>query len=456
MRGMINRRLFLGHLLKWTGLLFLSACRPAVSIPYISNPPVNLLNPRPVPIDEGVFLRKVIGHEEQIGERHLTPEGLIWYEAREEEPPIIGFSDVAIWTGCYVAAEALRWAETKDPEARERLVSSLGGLHHLQHVTGKKGLLARSFRRGTGPSPEEGREWHQGTGDYKEYRWLGDVSVDQVDGVFFGYALAFDLLEDSSIRHHVAEDVAPIADHILENRMKIIDLDGQPTRHGDLGSGPFSEDLNALIALMVIKVAHHITKEPRFHQAYQDLIKKKGYHYRAAAARDKWWEYLLGINHSDNNLAFLAFYTLIRLEEDPSLLKIYKAGLRRAWKVVRYEGNPLFTFVYHSLLQGDQVDQIALDRALETLYYFPAEKRNILKKNSLRPEICRSFWKDRHGDPQACIPLPIQDRPSDSFEWKANPYRLDSGGDGKIFYAGVDYLLPYWMGRYHHLLGPSA
>jgi hypothetical protein len=34
------------------------------------------------------------------------------------------------------------------------------------------------------------------------------------------------------------------------------------------------------------------------------------------------------------------------------------------------------------------------------------------------------------------------------FLWQRSPFQLSSGGDGYVEGAGIDYLLPYWMGRY--------
>lgn len=448
----MNRRLFLSALLLESGLLALNACRPAVSLPFFRDNPSLLPPARPVLPDKGVLLEKALEYERQMGERHLSLEGLVLYRVREKEPPTLSLADAAIWTGCYVAAEAFRWKVTGDPEARQRLMASLNALHLLHQVTGKKGLLARAFRRATAPARGEKGRWRQGKRRHEEYRWMGDVSVDQVDGVFFGYAVAFDLLDEPTVHRETAETVAAVADHLLEHQMQIIGRDGERTKHGDLGDGFFSEDLNALIALMIMKVAHHITAEPRFAAAYRRLITRKEYHLRAAAARDKWWEYLVGTNHSDNNLAFLAFYPLMRLEKDRTLRRSYRQGLRRAWEVVRVEANPLFTFIYRALTGAEE--ERASARAIETLFHFPSVKRNAPVDQSRRRDLCRSFWRDRLGRRQSCAPLPIQDRPADSFEWKENPYRLKGGGDGLTRFAGVDYLLPYWMGRYHRFLNP--
>jgi hypothetical protein len=53
------------------------------------------------------------------------------------------------------------------------------------------------------------------------------------------------------------------------------------------------------------------------------------------------------------------------------------------------------------------------------------------------------------GDNQACQPLPVQDRIATDFLWQRDPFQLSGGGAGDIETAGIDYILPYWMGRYY-------
>jgi hypothetical protein len=38
------------------------------------------------------------------------------------------------------------------------------------------------------------------------------------------------------------------------------------------------------------------------------------------------------------------------------------------------------------------------------------------------------------------------------FLWKRNPFQLSGGGQGTIETAGIDYLLPYWMGRFYGVI----
>src|SRR5262249_28852616 len=115
-------------------------------------------------------------------------------------------------------------------------------------------------------------------------------------------------------------------------------------------------------------------------------------------------------------------------------------------------GNPFFAFVYQALTPSAPTDE----RCLQTLRHFPLEKRDIAVHNRTRPGVCLSWVRDRHGRLQACDPVPIEDRSPSTFAWKDNPYGLDGGGDGTRLYTGTDYLLAYWLGRYHGFLEPAG
>lgn len=387
---------------------------------------------------------------------HLTPEGLVLSERRDPPDPDdpLNAQDAAIWTGCYVAAEAFRWMATRDPAAAERLDRSLAGLHLLHDATGVPGVLARMVKRASGPVPREWPTWRQGSGPWRAFRWLGDVSVDQYAGVFFGYAAAFEALEDAPRREEIARRVAALVDRLIAYEWRIVDADGRPTKHGDLAGGALTEPLNSLLALTFAKVAVSVTRAERFERAYATLL-DRGYGRAAVCARDPWWEYLFGVNHSDNNLAYLGLYPLIRLERDPELVVRYREALQRVWGVVRAEGNPFFAFITQAVEDPWWRDETALALAMDTLTRFPFPKRDETVVNSTRRDVCRAWFDDRHGAPQACRPVPVDERPRSSFEWASNPYRLDRRGDPRVSLAGVDYLVAYWLGRRHGFLADA-
>lgn len=391
---------------------------------------------------------KAAWHEERIGRRHLTAEGLLAYQAAakgaDDAVTPTAYPDMAIWTGLYLAAESLRSLATGDAAAVRRMDRVMDGLALLHQVTETPGFPARAVQRVTDiPDPRTG--WTAGSGRYRDFRWLGDTSVDQVLGVVYGYGWAFDAVNDQTRRDRIAREVTAIVDRIVAHGMRIVGPGGRRVKHGDLTDGVWAENLNALIALALVKTAAHVAPDGPYRAVYRDLIDRKAYDRRAVAARDRWWERFTGVNHSDNNLAVLAYDVLLRYEDDPDLRAQYRKGLLRTWGVTRREGNALFTWV--AVAHGASVDAAERDAAIGALVDFPLEQRDVAVVNSERSDVCVAPRRDRTGDLQACAPLPISERPRGPFEWNQNPHRLDRPGRGEQEYSGLGYLVAYWLGR---------
>jgi hypothetical protein len=68
------------------------------------------------------------------------------------------------------------------------------------------------------------------------------------------------------------------------------------------------------------------------------------------------------------------------------------------------------------------------------------------------PTDLRGIYPACGAEDRACDPVPIVDRPRTDFLWQRNPFELVGGGQGVIENAGIDYILPYWMGRYYGVL----
>ena len=69
----------------------------------------------------------------------------------------------------------------------------------------------------------------------------------------------------------------------------------------------------------------------------------------------------------------------------------------------------------------------------------------------------RDFYVDLRGkykacdDDRACDPIPVPERVRTDFLWQRSPFLLYGGGSGRVEGAGIDFILPYWMGRYYGL-----
>jgi len=328
----------------------------------------------------------------------------------------------------------------------ENIERSLFAIHELRMITGKEGLLARGFLKI--PANEK---WHKGTGDYESYFWKGDVSRDQYLGIFFGLAVAFPFIQSAVVNNMILVDIHSLADHIIDNNLRIIDVDDKPTQYGNFSVRPFNVDgLSAILALAVIRIAHSITGDEKFRRYYTDyLIRSEQYHKIA-------WRWLgsgleLFRNYINYNMAFMALYSLITVEIDSELKSLYLSLLDKIWINVKDDLNSFFTFIHHGL-RGMRVPDDAVHGAIQSLELFPFPFVNRVVENSKDSSIPESFFMDRKWRRQAKYPLPMDRRVPNNFIWKENPRLLDGGSDnGRIFHP-AGYLAAYWMGRYYGLI----
>ncbi|MBI3180755.1 MAG: hypothetical protein HYZ28_01285 [Myxococcales bacterium] len=155
--------------------------------------------------------------------------------ARYSDPPVYstleamdGIGDSAIWTGTYLAAEALRFQATGAPDARANALELIDTLHLWFNVSGSPGYLARFAIKSGTPVPFQIGDLdctvervhcgvqHQGI----SYDYIGHVSRDQYQGVLLGYALAYEALsaDDEAARKLIREDVVELVKELMAER----------------------------------------------------------------------------------------------------------------------------------------------------------------------------------------------------------------------------------------------
>jgi hypothetical protein len=355
-----------------------------------------------------------------------------------------------LWTAMYVAAESFRFKVTGDAAARENARRGMQAIVRLEQITGRPGFPARSFIKvGADEQPADG-EWHD-TPD-TAWRWKGDTSSDEIVGHYFVYPIYLDLAADEDEKPALRAVIDRITNHILDNGYQLIDVDGKRTRWGWWAPGLIWEDpdetgLRALHMLSHLRVALSVTADPgnrkKFRAAYDDLIARHRYH---LLLRNQKITIPGHINHSDDELAFLSFYPLLRYETVPALLAVYQQALERSWQTERPERNPLWNVIYAAGTRAAEFDREA---SLRTLREIPMDQIEWSVTNSHRLDVPIDSLADRFKRPQALIVLPYDELPMS--KWNGNPFSLDGGNGGRSEDDGAYFLLPYWMGRFHGL-----
>lgn len=356
-----------------------------------------------------------------------------------------------LWTAMYVAAECFRYKVTGAIDARDNARRGMQAILKLEAITGIPGFPARSFIKiGEDVQPRDG-EWHD-TPD-QAWRWKGDTSSDEIVGHYFVYGIYYDLVADPQEKEELRAALDRITGHILDHGYQLIDVDGQRTRWGWWGPAAIWAEasetgLRALHILSHLRVAMHLAEGTpsgaKYRAAYEDLIRTHKYH---LLTRNQKIAIPGHINHSDDELAFLSYYPLMRYETNPQLLQVYKESLERSWQVERPERNPLWNVIYAA---GTGTQEFDRAESIQTLREIPMDTITWTVRNSQRLDVVIDPMSDRFKRPQSLIVLPYDEIPM--WKWNGNPYALDGGNGGRSEDDGAYFLLPYWMGRYHHLI----
>jgi hypothetical protein len=403
-----------------------------------------------------------------------------------------------LWTGMYGAAECFAYAATKDPKAKARAKKAFEALKFLGDVTQDApispppGFVARTILPTSGHDPNIGRVERdirtQKNEDklWKIYenRWpkdktgkwyyKTDTSSDELDGHYFLYGLYYDLVADTKEeKERVRAHVKRLTDHLIDHDFQLVDHDGKPTRWSRFNPYELNHDknwfvergLNSLSMLSYLAVTEHVTGDSRYGEIADMLIEDHGY---AQNMTDMKFNRGVGTgNQSDDEMAFMAYYHLIRYETDPALKSRYAFSMYMNWMLEAPELNPFFNFTFRSATLGQDFEDAWgtydldpheewLDESVETLVRFPLDRLNWRHTNSHRIDIKRLHpWNrtfDSNQNARKGYRVNGKVFPIDEMHvnhWNHGPWDLNTGGNGTELSTGTVYLLPYYMGLYH-------
>ena len=328
--------------------------------------------------------------------------------------------DSALWTAGYMAAEAFRYNVTRTADALKNVKSALAGLKGLADVTGDN-RLARCMAKADSPyaagiaSEESKNVVHQNP----PWIWVDNTSRDEVVGAFFGLGATFDLVDDPDVRSIISD---------LATRLIGFVAGHQWTPNDDI-SNTFQlrpEELQTLL-----QVARHVN--PANHISGPPIVLPAN----AAVSFD-----VLGnSSYFKFNLDYLSFYHLVRLQDN--------GENRGAYQVIRNytasHQNAFFDMIDRALNGPDA----ARDAEARTLLdqWLVRSRRDESVDVSKVVKVCGSV---------ACQPVPVPLRPPTDFLWQRDPFQLSGGGSGRVETPGIDYILPYWMGRYYGVISGAA
>ncbi|MCP4697897.1 MAG: hypothetical protein GY862_13755 [Gammaproteobacteria bacterium] len=394
--------------------------------------------------------------------------------------------DSALWTGAYLAAQAFRYAVTKDEIAKKNVEQSVSTLHLFLKANGYNGFISRFAGPLRPPytnkaNCDEDDSCHPA--EYKEQPifWYGNTSRDQYTGWFFGMALAYDLVEEESLRETIRQDIEEVVNQLIEDYFII---------HHRKSKFHMASIVMPEQALAWLRIASYVTKNASQRHRYEKEFQKRldSPFLKAKDIFDK-----LGFSkyadYYSFNLLMMNYFNLIRLEPDnevkKKLLTVFNEDI---YKFVKNTHNVFFEYLSFALGNTKPTPDF-LNRLKQQLNQFPAapnikrkvfpQKTDISSFSISLYELNKKFQPDHmRFYPQASSAYSISQQCSKEFIWQRSPYRIcctepdpkpkpkplekrwsplqkDCSPPPKnkpTVYPGVDYMIAYWLGRYKNYI----
>jgi len=209
----------------------------------------------PVPVTNGTHDR-ARRYEAWIRRYHL-PEGALnsavfTDTSYSQVATYHGMRDSALFTGAYLAAEALRCKATGSPDAQKTTRALVETIHRLFEVTGQAGVMAR-YAAPLGGDPRvaalydpKDPEHHKVLYKGKDYFWDGNASRDAHQGPLLGYGLAYEVLTSENHRQMIRQDIVGLCMELIKER-KQLTVDVRFTLGGQAFKLPLKLDLQYVV-----------------------------------------------------------------------------------------------------------------------------------------------------------------------------------------------------------------
>jgi hypothetical protein len=341
--------------------------------------------------------------------------------------------DSAIWTGHYLAAESFRYKVTGSADALANAKKAIAGLQLLIDVTGTN-LLARCAVLFSSPfepgiaSEESANGVHISTTNGQQYMWIGNTSRDEYSGAFFGLGVAYDLIADAQVKSQTSSLITRMLQFLIEHAWTVVMPDG-------------SISTTFLIRpdqqLTLLQIGRQVNPS-KFEMPYKQLtlgtiLVIVPIEVDDADQNSSYFKF---------NLDAINFFHLIGLEKSLLVKAIYRASYEQFRGTVANHMNPHFNMIDRALGKADAKRDS--DTATFLDQWLTRPKRDVFVDLRSAVPVC--------GNNEACNPIPIPQRVTTDFLWQRSPFQLTGGGSGTIESAGIDYILPYWMARFYHVV----
>lgn len=220
------------------------------------------------------------------------------------------------------------------------------------------------------------------------------------------------------------------AQRICDSGYALTDLNGVPTKYGQLEDGWKTDPLRMTLLLALLSLAAKIdrgTFEPHYEKLYAKYREILPY----PKVRLLWWD-----TDYDTHRAAIHLHILWELTRD----SLYKGGLLRLHRITKRENNAWAQVLCSPVLGPEELN-------LTILNTFTLKRTAGCVETINSGSVETVKWGAKLRAKQT---LPIWRRGSQDFFWQRNMFSLDEWvgvHDISYFHSGLDFLLAYWMAK---------
>jgi hypothetical protein len=310
-------------------------------------------------------------------------------------------------------------------------------------------------------------------------------SRDTYAGTTFGLLNAFDLVgpDRPDLRAQIRDDILTLAGFLVKYGWNY------PRPHGNISAPPQGHDFDNFASPLFVYVP---LARLNMAQAARHVASVAGTPEQQATWNAVWAEELAtqlpmlaasmevdAVQPHDGyykyNLHHLTSHSLIRLEANPALQLAFRQAMSVMDRTTSDDVNAHFETITFALTGETARRDLAVQHLREWRDYRARISAGGETNNSAKCAVSitcvpqdQSEVKPVDGVDESVVvpgtstnrrasrPLPVADRPPTDFLWQRPPTQLNGSTSATHEAPGVDYLLPYWMLRYHTEIAKPA
>ena len=435
---------------------------------------------------EAVTVADLVSHAAVLEKHHWKysqDNGIVWPPWRsspdlENPDQYKNGGDSALFTGYVLASSVYKYKVTKNRLDLNGVMVTLRGVYILTHATGTPGVIARCAFPASNPDPwgyPNGGSWlrriptgfvgtgpeHFPPGDgwfnymthHPEMVYYTRATRDQLTGLLFGLSVAWHELQGAQEHQEEIEDIKSVIKVVVHDLYSHLRAHDFLIRDENGKNNTSADDVTGIMKLQLLALYRLTAPEEKKERITEKYLKQ----FKTSMFLDRKWEFWNIFNNYSQyyawNLRYARAYSIWSLEDDSDRRKTISNYIRDGlWAYTKNHGCPFFTYLYAATV--DDAPKRGLDSALlglKSLSLRPIRQYPSPLCGDIRmPNILQVIFG---SDSQYHI-LPHLRKPTDYFTWTKRGW--DSGhchegvpqGDN----TGIDFTLPYWLGRHLNLV----